>query len=89
MLSRIKIILIDKKVCILPCHINNISFAYFYYDKCVAFCPQKTKILSYDFYCEDLNFNKYYDYNQKQCLDQIPPVYYLNDFQTIDKCHPD
>ena len=30
-----KLILTDKKVCILPCHINNISFPYFYYDKCV------------------------------------------------------
>ena len=84
-----KIILIDKKVCILPCHINNISFPYFYYDKCVEFCPKKTNILSYDFYCEDLNCSKYYDYNQKECLDQIPPGYYLNDSKTIDKCHPD
>ena len=38
-----------------------------------------------------LNCSYYYNYNQTECLDNIPEGYFLNDstLKTIDKCHSD
>ena len=61
------------------------------YDKtsklCIK-CPKRTK-LSNDGKCEELSCNKYYNYEQTDCIEEIELGYYLNDtvLKTIDKCN--
>ena len=83
------ILLIDKKKCI-SCYEQNISFQYKYNNECVQSCPKRTRINLYNNYsCEDLDCHKYYNYNQTDCLEEIPKGYVLNDssLKTIDKCN--
>jgi len=72
------------------CYEKNISFPYKYNNECVQTCPKRAKISLYSNYlCKDLNCQKYYNYNQTDCLEEIPEGYFLNDsdLKTIDKCN--
>ena len=72
------------------CYEKNISFPYNYNNGCVQSCPKRAKIsLDNNYLCEDLNCQKYYNYNQTDCLEEIPEGYFLNDsyLKTIDKCN--
>jgi hypothetical protein len=83
------ILLFDKKKCI-SCYEQNTSFTYKYNNECVKSCPKRARISLYNnFLCEDLNCQKYYNYNQTDCLEEIPKGYFLNDsyLKTIDKCN--
>ena len=82
------ILLIDN--CI-SCYNISILFPYKYKDECLDKCPKKTKPYlydNYDYICQDLNCT-YFNYNQTDCIDEIPEGYYLNDsyLKTIDKCN--
>jgi len=66
------IVLINEKKCI-SCHDQNISFLYKYNNECVQSCPKRTRINLYNNYsCVDLHCRKYYNYNQTDCLEEIP-----------------
>jgi len=83
------ILLFDEKKCI-SCRDQNISFQYRYNNECVQSCPKRTKINLYNNYsCIDLHCQNYYNYNQTDCLEEIPKGYFLNDsdLKTIDKCN--
>ena len=69
-----------KKLCCLK---------YIFNDNCVKECPKRYTPNDENNACEELICDKYYDYEQKNCLDNIPEGYYLNDtaLKTIDKCH--
>ena len=56
---------------------------------CVSSCPIRTYLS--DRICQDLNCINYYSYSQKECIDNIPEGYFLNNtlLKTIDKCHSD
>ena len=76
----------EKKRCIEDCSKDNI-YKYEYRNKCYIKCPPKTKNNNY--ICEDFNCSFYYNYNQTDCINEIPEGYFLNDSyqKTIDKCH--
>ena len=83
------IFLVNQNKCI-SCYEQNISFQYKYNNKCVQSCPKRTRISLYNNYsCIDLHCQKYYNYNQTDCLEEIPEGYFLNDsyLKTIDKCN--
>ena len=77
---------------ILDC--NNICFThskykYEYKNKCYDSCPKRTNVLQQNsFLCEDLNCSLYYNYDETECLDNIPEGFYLNnnELKTIEKC---
>ena len=79
----------EKKRCIENCSKDN-TFKYEYKNKCYKQCPPKTKNNN-NYICEYFNCTYYYNYNQTECIDEIPEGYYLNDsyIKTIDKCHSD
>ena len=83
---------IGKNQCIpLKCS-NNITYPFLYNGNCYSECPIKTYLYSnITNLCLDLYCDNYYDYEQKNCIDEIPKGYYLNNSEekTIDKCHPD
>ena len=61
-----------------------------YNDTCYDECPPRTKVFFNDSKnCLDFNCSSNYNYEQDDCLDEIPVGYYLNDteLKTIDKCH--
>ena len=79
--------IVDKKSCIKNCSFDD-TFKLSHKYICVEQCPEKTK-LSFDNICEDILIcEKYYNYDQTECLEEIPKGFYLNDTQkkTIDKC---
>ena len=83
------IFLNDEKKCI-SSYEKNISFQYEYNIGCDQTCPKRTSIILYNNYSyEDLNFQKYYYYNQVDYLKKTPEGYYLNDSYiiTTDKCN--
>ena len=83
------IVSINEKQCI-SCYKLNISFQYRYNNECVQSCPKRTRINLYNNYsCIDLHCQKYYNYNQTDCLEEMPKGYFLNDsvLKTIDKCN--
>ena len=83
------ILLIDDQKCI-SCNEQNISFPYKYNNECAQSCPKRARISLYsNYFCQDLNCQKYYNYNQTECLEEIPEGYFLNDsyLKTIDKCN--
>ena len=61
-----------------------------YNNICYNSCPNGTHNSSYNNYiCEnDFICEKYYNYNNTECIDEIPEGYYLNNsnLKTIDKC---
>ena len=79
-----------KKRCIDDCSKDS-YYKYEYNDKCLDKCPDGT--IQDGFKCMNkLNCeaqNLYYNYNQTQCIDTIPPGYYCNneELKTIEKCH--
>ena len=81
-------LIIDKKRCVDNCNNYNL---YEYNNKCFNECPNGTHLR--DNKClDDLNCekkNKYYNYEQLECIDNITPGFYCNDsiLKTIDKCH--
>jgi hypothetical protein len=76
----------EKKRCIDDCSKDNI-YRYEYKNKCYIKCPPKTKNNNY--ICEFFNCSLYYNYNQTDCINEIPGGYFLNDSyqKTIEKCH--
>ena len=83
--------LISDNKCIDNCTKDE-NYQYEYDSICYVSCPKRTNVLSDNKYlCKDLMCeykNKYYNFNQTQCLDNLPDRYYLNDSikRTIDKC---
>ena len=81
-------LIIDKKRCVGNCNDYNL---YEYNNKCLNECPNGTHLR--DNKClDDLNCetqNKYYNYEQTECIDTITPGFYCNNsiLKTIDKCH--
>ena len=82
-------IILDNNKCIDSCLHDN-KYKYEYNKICYEFCPNGTKTIPNNiFSCEEIKCkNKYYNYNQTECIDNIPDGYYLNDtyLRTIDKC---
>ena len=81
-----------KKCVIFECINNSITYLYEYQNECYKSCPKRT-IISSNYYnlCEELICDKFYNYEQKDCLEELPIGYFLNDshLKTIDKCYPD
>ena len=50
-------------------------------------CPRRTKLSNG--ICEEFNCNKFYNYEQTDCIEEIELGFYLNDtiLKTIDKCN--
>ena len=77
--------------------INNCSedeiYKYEYNNICYTSCPNGTHSLMYNqnLCVKDLECEKYFNYEQTECINEVPIGYYLNDSlkKTIDKCHPD
>ena len=67
------------------------NYKYEFNKKCYNKCPSLTHISEEnDFICiADLICPKYYSYDLKNCIEEIPKGYYCNDtdLNTIDKCH--
>ena len=69
---------------------QNDSKMYEYQNKCYEVCPNRTVISSEDEYiCEDLNCAFLYNYTQKECIEEIPDGYFIENetLKTIGKCH--
>ena len=88
-------ILMTENKCINNCSSTS-EYQYEFDNVCYTGCPENTHSSSYDKYvcvidlnCEKLN--KYYDYEQKSCIDEIPDGFFVNDtkLNTTDKCHQD
>ena len=83
--------LLDYNKCIDNCTKDE-NYRYEYNYICYESCPKRTNVISDNIYlCKDLMCeykNKYYNYNQRECIDNIPDRYYLNDSieKTIDEC---
>ena len=81
----------EETKCIINCSMfedRKYSFNY----ECYESCPKRSYLPdNKGFACEEIICKHYYDYEQKNCIDEIPEGYFLNDteLQTIDKCHPD
>ena len=76
--------------CMIDCS-QNIYDKYEFKYECYESCPKRSYLADNTTYlCLDLICENYYDYEQKNCIDEIPEGYFLNDskLQTIDKCHP-
>ena len=87
--------LIDGKgKCIDVCSNDNIfNYKYEYNNVCYQNCPGYTKPLNSGSFlcqlkCED--FDKFYNFDQTDCIDNIEEGYYCNDYtlKTIARCHP-
>jgi len=81
--------IVEKNACIDQCY-NDGTYRFEYKYICYITCPKGTHISSFnEFLCEDdLICEKYYNYTQTGCLEEIPDGFYLNDSakKTIDKC---
>ena len=76
-----------KNKCINECKNDNI-YKYEYDNECYERCPSGTQLKAGEEYlCEVLNCPVYYDYNQTNCITEVPEGYYANSTNTIDKCH--
>ena len=78
--------IIEKNKCINSC-LNDDLYQYEYNNICYLSCPNGTKNSANSNLCQPL-CQKYYNYQQTECIDEIPLGYYLNDsnLKTIDKC---
>ena len=83
-------LIVETNICKYFICSKNETHKFEYNHNCYINCPKKTKVKNNNL-CEDLNCINYYDYNQTECINEIPDGYYLNDSseKTIDKCHPD
>ena len=61
-----------------------------YNSECVSSCPEGM-IVSSENKCSELICENYYDYEHKNCINDIPKGFFCNssEAKTIDKCHPD
>ena len=81
-------IIIDNNKCLDDCSKDDI-YKYEYNNYCYKSCPIRTKYFSESKSCIDIICNNnFYNYNQTECIDNIPEGYYVNDtnLNTIDKC---
>ena len=82
-----KVYVSSQKICVDNC--SSINW-YYYNNDCFEICPKRTK--SFDnitcelLYCEENE--KYYNFEQNDCLDKVPDGFYVNDtkFKIINKC---
>ena len=77
-----------KNRCVDNCNNYNL---FEYNNECLNECPNGTHIKN-NKCVEDLNCEireLYYNYDQSECINEIPPGFYCNNFtlRTIDKCH--
>ena len=80
--------ILEKNICINDCA-NDDTYKFDYNNICYSSCPNLTHKMINSYSCEkDLICKNYYNYNQTDCLDEIPLGYYLNDSsaKTLDKC---
>ena len=86
-------LIINTNECVIQCDKSNGNKKiYGYKDECYEKCPNRTKISKeYNFVCEDLYCQKYYNYNESDCLNELPEGFYLKNeaLKTIDKRHKD
>ena len=75
----------EKKLCIKKCEYDDL-YKYGYNQKCYKKCPPKTRAVNYE--CISFPCDIFYNFEQNDCLLEIPEGYYLNDTnsKTIDKC---
>ena len=78
----------EKNKCISDCK-NDITYRYEHDNICYTSCPNETHLIDNNLCEADLVCDNYYNYEQNDCLDEIPLGYYLNDTskKTIDKCY--
>ena len=51
----------------------NESNKYQYKNECFKSCPKRTYTsLEYEYFCEDLICNNYYNYEETDCINDIP-----------------
>ena len=74
----------SSKICIDDCISYNL---YEYENICYDKCPKRTKVYN-NTLCEPFNCTNYYNYEQSDCINEIPEGFYLNDsyLKTINKC---
>ena len=78
----------NKNECINNCYSDN-TYKFEYNNFCYPTCPSRTKNVNNNYYlCKNFTCEKYYDFEQKNCIEHIPEGYYLNDtyYKTIEKC---
>ena len=75
----------STKLCVCNCQTYNL---FEYNSECINKCPKRTITLSNNT-CQDLNCSFYYNFEQDDCIEEIPQGYYLNDslLKTINKCN--
>ena len=79
--------ILDKNKCINSC-VNDNENQYEYNDICYSTCPDGTTTnYTNDNICKYI-CEKYYNYEQTSCIEELPMGYYLNNskLRTIDKC---
>ena len=64
-------------------------YEYEYNNNCYSKCPSKTTSINSTNKCQHFYCSNYYNYEQDDCIDNIPDGFYQNDTNTIDKCHKD
>ena len=80
--------IIEKNECIDNCTKDK-KYSYEYNNNCYKSCPIRTHISPNNAHlCEDLICPKYYNYDETECLDEIPEGFYLNysNPKTLYKC---
>ena len=83
----------STKRCIDSCRNDIVYYYHFEYNNiCYQECPEDTDNSSTDHYLCELNCkknNKFFSYDQTECLTEIPEKYYCNNnlTNTIEKCH--
>ena len=83
-------IIIQKKMFIANCSTDDI-YKFEYNKICYESCPKRiSKQIYNSSLCQDLNCT-IYNFNQTECINNIPQGYFLNDsfLRTIDKCDDD
>ena len=86
------ILIYNTNECQIDCSQNSNSKIFGYQDKCYEACPKRTKISQDNKYiCKEIICNKYYNYEENDCVDEIPKGYYLKNetSKTLGKCHSD
>ena len=85
------ILIPEQSICAIKCSILK-DRKYSFNDECYESCPKRSYLFdNQEFICAKLICEHYYNYDQKDCIDEIPEGYFLNDteLKTIDMCHPD
>ena len=72
--------------CVDNCYHSGTEYIYEYNRTCYTECPELTKFYADTELCEDCR--DYYNYENTECIDEVPDGYYNNDTlaKTIDKC---